>query len=235
VESRIFTCNVLQDRSLFLEAIDGVDLVVAATDSEASKNLINRICWQQGIPVLYGAAYDRAFGGEVFRGVPPDGACYACLQASMSDFFDNAPRTSEIDYASIEDPTRFMAEPGLGIDVGFIGMLLAKMALLTLLRGTKSRLEDYTADYVMWGNSAVWAFSQPLQALFIEVNRQPGCEVCDPAGYAAAHLPGLSAEDIDRRADQLLASARRAAEPGEPMGDGQDDSNPANLKRSERA
>ncbi|MCX6021105.1 MAG: ThiF family adenylyltransferase [Chloroflexi bacterium] len=202
-------CNVLDDSARLAAAIVGADLVIAATDSEASKSLINRLCWENGVPAIYGAAYNRAFGGDVFRSIPPEGACYACFQSGVADLFDSAPKVSEIDYAAIEDPTRFVAEPGLGMDVGFVALLLAKTALLTLLRGAESQLDDFADNYLMWGNQAMWVFDHPLQALFLDIPRQTACEVCDPAGYRIRRLGAdLTPQEIEQRVAALLAGAQ---------------------------
>lgn len=178
--------NVLRDRERLVQVIAGSSLVVAATDSEASKRSINEVCWPHGVPAVYGAAYDRAFGGDVLRVVPPDSACYECFYKQIIGIFETVPRRT-IDY-SAEDPTRVVAEPGLGLDVAFIGLILAKMALLTLLRGTRSTLEDFPKDYVMWGNRREWVFDQPLQAMLMDVAVNPTCRVCHPEAYAVQEL-----------------------------------------------
>jgi molybdopterin/thiamine biosynthesis adenylyltransferase len=178
--------NVLRDRERLAQVIAGSNLVVTATDSEASKRSINEVCWLRGVPAVYGAAYDRAFGGDVLRVVPPDSACYECFYKQITEIFETAPKKT-IDY-SAEDPTKVVAEPGLGLDVAFIGLILAKMALLTLLRGTRSTLDDFPKDYVMWGNRREWVFDQPLQSMYMDVAVNPTCRVCHPEAYAVQEL-----------------------------------------------
>lgn len=209
VDVETFDINVLENVSALDEIVRVADLVVVATDSEASKSLINRACWRTGTPAVYGAAYDRGFGGDAFRCVPPDDACYSCFQEQVGDVFSSAPHMGEVDYASIKDPTRFFAEPGLGIDIAFLSLLASKMALLTLLRGTQSRLVDWPANYVMWGNQAEWAFDKPLQALFVDIPPFARCPVCDSDRYLADALgEDLSRDEIDARAKQVLNSAK---------------------------
>jgi molybdopterin/thiamine biosynthesis adenylyltransferase len=214
VHVETFDMNVLEDGARLEEIVGGADLVVAATDSEASKSQINRICWRRGVPSVYGAAYDRGFGGDAFRCIPPREACYNCFQLQVADMFDSAPRFSEIDYASIKDPTRFFAEPGLGIDIGFLGLVASKLALLTLLHGTPSQLPDWPSNYVMWGNQPGWAFDAPLQALFVPVARLSNCSVCNPVGYVEAAIgEHLTRDEIDARARSLLDSAETISDP----------------------
>ena len=42
------------------------------------------------------------------------------------------------------DDAEFQAEPGLGLEVSFIAMIHAKLALMTLLKGTESALGTWT-------------------------------------------------------------------------------------------
>lgn len=194
--------NVLQDRDRLTQVIRGSDLVVAATDSEASKRAINEVCWSHGVPAVYGAAYDRAFGGDVLRVIPPDTPCYECFYKEIAELFDTAPKKT-IDYSSA-DPTKVVAEPGLGLDVAFIALIQTKMALLTLLRGTRSTLEDFPKHYVMWGNRCEWIFEQPLQSLFLEVAVNPTCPVCRREAYLAQEL-GMTPDEARTQGQQVLA------------------------------
>ena len=201
VEVKKYEFNILEDIDVLREIITGSDLVVAATDSEASKRRINQVCWEAGIPAVYGAAYDRAFGGDVLRVVPPDSACYECFYKQITEIFNTTPKKT-VDY-STEDPTQVTAEPGLGLDVAFIGLILAKMALLTLLEGSESGLEDFPSDSVMWGNRREWIFEQPLQSLFMEVAINPTCPVCHREAYVEQEL-GMSLEEATEKGKEAV-------------------------------
>ena len=50
------------------EIVRDVDLVFAATDSHASKLLINKACFQEGRTCIFAGAHRRAHGGQVLRG-----------------------------------------------------------------------------------------------------------------------------------------------------------------------
>jgi molybdopterin/thiamine biosynthesis adenylyltransferase len=201
VQVELHEFNVLEDVEVLRQIVTGSDLVIAATDSEASKRQINRVCWQEGIPAVYGAAYDRAFGGDVLRVSPPDSACYECFYKQITEIFNTTPKKT-IDY-SVEDPTQVMAEPGLGLDVAFIGLILAKMSLLTLLEGSESSLEDFPTDYVMWGNRPEWIFEQPLQSLFMDVTINPTCPVCHAEAYVEQEL-GMTVEEAQEKGQEAI-------------------------------
>jgi molybdopterin/thiamine biosynthesis adenylyltransferase len=210
VRAEPIDCNILERRDLLDDAIRGADLVVAATDSEATKLEINQACWDLNVPSVYGAAYTRGFGGDVFKVIPPNSACYNCFQRRVADMFETVPRASSIDYAAIEDPTRFVAEPGLGLDVTFIALLLSKLALLTLLRGTPSKLAEWPSNYVLWGNQAEWLFKQPLEAIFVDLEKVAGCQVCDHKTFVSAHLGSMTPSEISAQADDIIAAATAA-------------------------
>jgi len=201
VHVEVHEFNILEDQDRLASVIEGSDLVVAATDSEASKRLINQVCWPRGIPVVYGAAYDRAFGGDVLRVIPHETPCYECFYKQITELFDTAPKKT-IDYSSA-DPTQVVAEPGLGIDVAFIALILTKMALLTLLRLTQSTLEDLPTNYIMWGNRRAWVFEHPLQTLFIDIPVDPLCPVCHREAYLAQTL-GMGEEEARSEAKRVL-------------------------------
>jgi molybdopterin/thiamine biosynthesis adenylyltransferase len=172
-----FEFDVLKDRDLLIDTVRDSDLVIGATDSEASKRFLNQVCWSLGVPAIYGAAYDRAFGGDVVRIIPPETPCYECFYSQVVELFETAPKKGNLDYTSA-DLSKVVAEPGLGIDVAFITLILSKMALLTLLRGTDSTLEDLPTHWVMWGNRSGWAFQKPLESIFLEFERNAQCPVC---------------------------------------------------------
>ena len=189
--------------------IAGCDLVVAATDSEASKLAINRLCWERGVPVVYGAAYNRAFGGDVFRAVPPDGACYECFHAAVATFFESQP-TAAADFGpGYADPRRMadlVAEPGLALDIGVIALLTARMALLTLLHGRATTLPDLPTNWLLFGNRAEWIFQHPLESLFVNVPKRPDCPVCNYDEYVRRHLD-MTSEEARGAAHHILADA----------------------------
>jgi molybdopterin/thiamine biosynthesis adenylyltransferase len=197
--------DVLEQPDALARAIDGCDLVIVATDREAPKLATNRACWQRQIPAVYGAAYNRAFGGDVFRAMPPDGACYACFHDQATDLFATAPAPSDDFTPGYADPARMadlLSEPGLPIDIGMIALLTARVALHVLLRG-RTTLPDLPANYLMFGNRAEWVFEKPLEAIFVAIERRANCAVCDYAGFVRSQLDGTP-EQIDQQANDIL-------------------------------
>lgn len=181
------------------EILAGADLLIGATDSEEAKACLNRVAWQVGVPAIYAAAYDLGFGGDVFMAQPPDGACYECFHRATDDMF-SPPDDVELDYG------KTISQPALGLDVRFVSLIAARVALAFLLGGdATSKLSGYSTNWVLWGNwpQSGWIFDHPLMSDFIQVNPDPLCPVCHPDAYSQAYL-GLSAEEAAAEVQALL-------------------------------
>ncbi|WP_129673491.1 ThiF family adenylyltransferase [Candidatus Chloroploca sp. Khr17] len=202
-----YELNVLGHEDQLATIVTGCDLVVVATDHEDSKLAVNTVCWPRGIPAIYAAAYNRAFGGDIFRAIPSEGACYACFQTVIADFFGPPPAATQDFSLGYEDPARMeelLAQPGLGVDVGMIALLMARMALLTLLRDKQNTLPDLPTNWLLFGNRAEWIFQQPLESLFIDVPKNAQCPVCNYSAFVAESLK-MSEQEAAAEASDILA------------------------------
>ena len=186
--------------SLLDELVIGCDLVLVCTDNNPSRYAINATCLRHGIPAIYAGAYERAFGGFVMRVVPGKTPCYDCVYGAMQNSMGEAPKKpGPIAYSETEDASEFKAEPGLVMDVHMIALIQAKMALLTLLRGTDSNLEDYPTDFLLWGNRAEWIFPEPLYCKFANTAFRKDCPTCQEFNQTDQDLE--KARDIIREAE----------------------------------
>ena len=171
--------NITEDQGLLEQLIVGSDLVFVATDNELSKYIINDACLSGGVPAVYGGVYEQAFAGEVIRVIPGRSGCYACVRQGLSEATGSLTVPSETDYT--DDPD-LDAEPGLGLDVGFIASLHTKLALLTLLERSDIQVQDIDSEMIIWVNSAKPGdgdlFATPLSRYFVRVPRVQGCLAC---------------------------------------------------------
>jgi molybdopterin/thiamine biosynthesis adenylyltransferase len=207
VAVRTIEADILAQADMLTSAIDGADLVVVATDREGPKLAANRVCWTRGIPAVYGAAYNRAFGGDVFLAIPPDGACYACLHDQVADLFADSPLPTDDFTPGYADPRRMadlLAEPGLPVDIGMIALITARAALQVLLRG-RTILAELPTNWVMFGNRAEWAFTRPLESIFVDIPRRLDCPVCHYSGFVQSQLGG-QIDEIEAQARRILDS-----------------------------
>lgn len=217
VEVVTWEADILARPAALAAAVQGCDLVIGAVDSEPAKLAINRLCWPQGLPVVYGAAYNRAFGGDVFRAIPPEGACYECLHAAMSGMFAPPPTAAEDFSPAYADPTRvqdLVAEPGMIVDVMLIATLLARAAVATLLRATGS-LADMPGNWTLFGNRPEWVFQRPLESIFVPIERRADCPVCNYESYARLTL-GMTVEEARAAAARLLDAIAEVHDGGSP-------------------
>ena len=176
---RCYEVDISDDDDLLHQIVEDSDLVLVATDTELSRYLINDACLALETPAIYGGAYERAFAGEVIRVVPGEAGCYSCVRQGLAETMRSISKQQVFDYT---DDTELQAEPGMGLDVSFLAMLHAKVALMTLLRNTESSLGDIDADMIIWTN---WArpedgklFEEPLARYFVHVKRSEDCPAC---------------------------------------------------------
>ncbi|MEU7742522.1 ThiF family adenylyltransferase [Nonomuraea sp. NPDC049158] len=125
------------------------DLVICATDSRESRLLVNRMCLEEGLPLILGGVYRRAYGGVVQRVIPGLTACYQCfVQALPEQAADNEISSAE-DAARVSYTDRAVApQPGLSTDIVPIALHMAKLALLELLDGESPAFATLGADLV---------------------------------------------------------------------------------------
>lgn len=189
---------------LLEEIVADSSLVLVCTDNNVSRYAINEECLRRGTPAIYAGAYERAFGGMIMRVIPGQTPCYDCVIGAVQRSLPELPtRKGPIAYSEMEDASEFKAEPGLCIDVHMIALIQAKMALLTLLRGTDSGLEDYPADLIFWGNRKEWIFPGPLYCKFAKTSFRSDCPTCEAIKAEAS--------PSDKAQSDLSASIEQAA------------------------
>ncbi|MCU1276015.1 MAG: ubiquitin-like modifier-activating enzyme 5 [Bryobacterales bacterium] len=148
--------DVLERMDVTEQLIRGADVVLVATDSNASRLLINAVTVTEGRVAIYGRAMTRACGLDVIRVRPGAGPCYQCLidtvlRGKREEV--STPRQAET-LAYADRPV--VAEPGLANDLMPLSQMMTKLSLQELLRGMSTELrnldEDLTADLFIWSN-----------------------------------------------------------------------------------
>jgi molybdopterin/thiamine biosynthesis adenylyltransferase len=133
------------------------DLIICATDNRPSKLFINSLCVEKNKCVIFGGAFQRAYGGQVLRVRPRESACYHCLVLVMPEKEADQEISSQEDANAIAYSDRPVAvEPGLSMDVAPIAIMVSKLALQELIIGKESTLHildaDFDAGLYRWGN-----------------------------------------------------------------------------------
>jgi molybdopterin/thiamine biosynthesis adenylyltransferase len=149
--------DVTADPARVSEIVAASDLVIAGTDNNPSRRIINRACLEHGKVGLYGRAMVRACAGDVLRVRPFDGPCYECV---LKHVWSHRPdeEVSRPDQQGVpqyaDRPTAVM--PGLSNDIAPLSNMIVKLALLELGRGSTGALQslekDYASDFYFWAN-----------------------------------------------------------------------------------
>lgn len=163
----LFPINITDRKELMDEQVSKADMIICATDNNASRFYLTQCLLKYNKVALFGRAVTRAEGGDVFRH-RPGGPCYNCLVGSRTHTMASEEITNRSQlpaYVSEEDANA-MIQVGLSSDIEPICNLIVKLALIELSRGKNSGIEslesELTYDYYMWANRrerrhAAWA------------------------------------------------------------------------------
>jgi molybdopterin/thiamine biosynthesis adenylyltransferase len=168
--------------------IAGSDVVVLATDNEASRYKVNELCVRHEIPFVVGRVFTRGIGGEVFSYRPQSGGCLACLE-SVLQRTQYREGVREIDLVSEEEREKVYGleipeikdSPGLAIDISFISSFHSRFVLDAIARRLAEPpkyLSLIDENYVVWGNRPVHPFQRNFQLQRISLDPQENCAVC---------------------------------------------------------
>ena len=186
-EIRKIDADIMEFKNLEAE-IRQATVVIAATDNEPTRYLINEICVKNAIPFVVARVFTRGIGGEVFSFRPGEGGCLACVEAILerSEFRQGI---REIDLVSEEERQKVYGmeieeikdSPGLNVDIAFISAFHTRFALDCIAATLKERpksLPPIPENYIVWGNRPVQPFSKNFHIQRITLSPQKGCKIC---------------------------------------------------------
>lgn len=194
-----FPVNINEHLDLLEKELESTDLMICATDNNASRYNISKALVRLSKTGIFGRAITRAEGGDVFR-YRPGGPCYGCLIGA--DFLppeeitnvESARGDGRIPaYVSAEDADA-VVQVGLSSDIQPICNLMVKLSLLELSKGLNSGInsleEDLVYDCYIWANRREknykdWhPFFQAgknrtvMRWYGVNVPRNEGCAIC---------------------------------------------------------
>ena len=191
------------------------DIVVCGTDNRPSKLIVNKLSVDAKIVALYGGAFRRAYGGQVLRVRPRHSPCYQCFVSAMPEEANDVEIASDEAAAGISYSDRPVpVEPGLSLDVLPIANMLAKLALLELIRAKPSSLNvlqrDFEAPWYFWLNRpeagtkySSWpALSESIDEMTIhrwygvDLPRDENCSMCGDFISAVAAEHGIDLQSL---------------------------------------
>lgn len=198
--------DVVDDAEDLWKVMDGVDLVLCATDSISSRRLVNYICVQSGTPLIMACTFRNARIGEIIRVLPGQSTCYECTRAALRDAGALEPAETGDDAAAASLPyglSESDAEEGSGAnqgtrsDVAMVAALQSRIAIMTLLAGDPD-VDKLPRDYMTWGGRVEaslvdpFNFERPFSVNWVPLNRREDCPVCAAVGKPLD--PGVNEE-----------------------------------------
>lgn len=193
----LFPINITRHKDLMDEQVAKADLIICATDNNASRFYLTQSLLKYNKIALFGRAVTRAEGGDVFRH-RPGGPCYNCLVGSRAHYMasEEVSSRSQLPAYVSEEDANAMIQVGLSSDIEPICNLIVKLALVELSRGMNSGIESLESelkyDYYMWANRrerrhAAWApfnnaKNQPtiLKWYGARIAKDGNCPSCSP-------------------------------------------------------
>lgn len=152
------------------QAIKTSDIIIVATDNNASRYVINDVAWSQGKTAIYGRAFTRALGGDVIQVIPGSTPCYACHTGNrvVDEEISSLRDVDRVAYADTIVPI----EPGLIIDIHPIANMVARLALFRLCTNKDTSLnsiaKETDAPLYLWANRREGQFEnwQPMERTY---------------------------------------------------------------------
>lgn len=197
---KTYPTNILEDRPAIREGVRDADCVLACTDTQRSRAVINEETVAFQTPTVYAGAFERAYGGNIVRYDPlasSDQPCHACIHGPPNQMEDTPQNPDgSFDYTAAEDAesSDFAAEPGLSVDVGFIALLQTRYALAILAQNSDRGAAEIPHDIIRWGNHARNEFDAPFQRDWIGIEPDEECPVCGPGGVAEQLRTSITGE-----------------------------------------
>ena len=151
----LFPVDVRKNIQLLEDEIKKADIVICATDTNSSRNLINRHLVANQKTGIYGWVTARAEGGEVFI-YRPGGTCYACIEPAKDEITDIDYARQEGIIPSYTNNPDDVVQVGLASDIMPVVNLMVKLALVELSRGLDTGIvtleEDFKGEFYMCVN-----------------------------------------------------------------------------------
>ncbi|MHA2074028.1 MAG: hypothetical protein ACW97X_05375, partial [Candidatus Hodarchaeales archaeon] len=172
------------------------DLIVAASGEHPVNFALNDFIHSNNlqIPIIYAGTFDRVKGSLMFKVDPRlKDYCYHCIYSDPTSNGNiqtgSIPTTIELEQKIEYDRTlqEQIAQPGLGLDIDNLTILLSKFCLDTLLTGHEHGLYKFPHNFYMWFNRTIFAKSdnsvkfEGLELYFYEdLEKSPNCPFHGP-------------------------------------------------------
>ena len=148
-----------QNRELVRGLVRRSDIVIGPVDNRDPRVILNRLCVEEGKPLLLMGAFHRAYGVQIlFNRRPRVDPCYICYLMSRSPemkhrWDSNLDQGQQVPYA---DHAVEKIAPGLSVDIMPMNVMTVKLCINQLLKDKPTTLrsldEDLTVPYYVYLN-----------------------------------------------------------------------------------
>jgi hypothetical protein len=157
-----FELHTRADSVKFLTMFEGVDLIIAVSGEHVVNYSINDFVHTNHlpIPIIFAGTFDGVKGGLMFKVDPrKNDYCYHCIYSDPVDSSssNSLPTTSELEKQITYDRNlqEQIAQPGLGLDIDNLTILLSKYSLDLLLDENEHALYHFDQNFYMWFNRTI--------------------------------------------------------------------------------
>jgi len=157
-----FELHTRADSDEFLTMFEGVDLIIAVSGEHVVNYSINDFIHTNRlpIPIIFAGTFDGVKGGLMFKVDPRNNDyCYHCIYSDPvdSNSTSSLPTTSELEKQITYDRNlqEQVAQPGLGLDIDNLTILLSKFSLDMLLDEKEHALYHFDQNFYMWFNRTI--------------------------------------------------------------------------------
>jgi len=161
----------------FRDVIRRHNLIVASSGSPNANRLINRLCVEERKPAVYGGVFAEAAGGFALisdrrqKGSPCFNCLYDVTRGSPPDT-NSALEDAQARYGFTTEELE--AQLGTVLDVGFVALVQAKLALWQLLRRTSHSLGHSPGNLAIINN-------RRMEIRWARLRARCDCSVCGEA------------------------------------------------------
>ncbi|MFX1517954.1 MAG: ThiF family adenylyltransferase [Promethearchaeota archaeon] len=161
---RKFDLFTRADFDFYYDLLEDVDLIAAVSGEHDVNYAINDFIHsnQLNIPIIYAGTFDGVKGGLMFKVDPRnDDYCYHCIYSKPDENGSiqtkAIPTTIELEQKISYDRTlqEQLAQPGLGLDIDNLTILVSKFCLDILLTEEDHGLYHFPHNFYMWFNRTI--------------------------------------------------------------------------------
>ena len=154
---RKFSLHTKADFEFYFDLLRNVDLIAAVSGEHEVNYAINDFVHSNHLPIplVYAGTFEGVKGGLMFKVDPrKEDYCYHCVYAKPEGSTSALPTTMELERRISYDRTmqEQLAQPGLGLDIDNLTLILAKFSLDILLVNVPHGLYHFPFNFYMWYN-----------------------------------------------------------------------------------